>query len=162
MTKVDVSAKTTHLCMHEPNPQFMVLAETSTFAIFRGRNVCAETSWAEMSVCYIHPRIYLPKKRDCSGLVVECLTQNQGPQVQASPASLCCGPLARHIYPSLVLVQPRKTHPHLTKRFLMGCKESNQTKTSPNENFEYGHPNSNALLQSVSNYSIGSRILSNK
>ena len=34
---------------------------------------------------------------------------------------------ARHIYPSLVLVQPRKTRPCLTERFLMGHKESNQT-----------------------------------
>ena len=33
-----------------------------------------------------------------------------------------------HIYPSLVLVQPRKTHPCLTERLLMGCNESNQTK----------------------------------
>ena len=32
----------------------------------------------------------------------------------------------RHIYPSLVLVQPRKTHPCLTERLLMGRKESNQ------------------------------------
>ena len=38
-----------------------------------------------------------------------------------------CGPWARHIYPSLVLVQPRKTRPCLTERFLMGHKESNQT-----------------------------------
>ena len=30
-------------------------------------------------------------------------------------------------YPSLVLVQPRKTRPCLTERLLMGCKESNQT-----------------------------------
>ena len=37
-------------------------------------------------------------------------------------------PKARHIYPSLVLVQPRKTRPCLTERLLMGCKESNQTK----------------------------------
>ena len=29
--------------------------------------------------------------------------------------------------PSLVLVQPRKTHPSLTERLLMGPKESNQT-----------------------------------
>ena len=43
------------------------------------------------------------------------------------PASLCCGPQARHIYPSLVLVQPRKTRPCLTERLLMGRKESNQT-----------------------------------
>ena len=32
-----------------------------------------------------------------------------------------------HIYPSLVLVQPRNTHPCLTERFLMGSKESNLT-----------------------------------
>ena len=31
------------------------------------------------------------------------------------------------IYPSLVLVQPRKTRPCLTERLLMGHKESNQT-----------------------------------
>ena len=45
------------------------------------------------------------RERSCS--VVECLT--------------------RHIYPSLVLVQPRKTRPCLTERLLMGRKESNQT-----------------------------------
>ena len=31
------------------------------------------------------------------------------------------------IYPSLVLVKPRKTRPCLTERLLMGRKESNQT-----------------------------------
>ena len=50
----------------------------------------------------------------------------EGPQARASPASLPCGPLARHIYPSLVLVQPRKTPPCLTERLLMGRRESNQ------------------------------------
>ena len=34
---------------------------------------------------------------------------------------------ARHISPSLVLVQPRKTRPYITERLLMGRKESNQT-----------------------------------
>ena len=29
-------------------------------------------------------------------------------------------------HPSLVLVQPSKTHPYITERLLMGCKESNQ------------------------------------
>ena len=62
-----------------------------------------------------------------SGSVVECFTGDQGPWVRASPASLSCGPWARHIYPSLVLVQPRKTHPCLAERLLMGRKESNQT-----------------------------------
>ena len=37
-------------------------------------------------------------------------------------------PWARHIYPSLVLVQPSKTRPCLTEILLMGCKESNQAK----------------------------------
>ena len=37
--------------------------------------------------------------------------------------------LSKNIYPSLVLVQPRKTRPYITERLLMGRKESNQTKT---------------------------------
>ena len=48
--------------------------------------------------------------------------------VRASLASLCCGPLAKHIYPSLELVQPRKNRPSLTVRLVMGRKEINQTK----------------------------------
>ena len=35
--------------------------------------------------------------------------------------------LSKNINPSLVLVQLTKTHPFITKRLLMGCKESNQT-----------------------------------
>ena len=44
------------------------------------------------------------------------------------PRSRGFEPHRRHIYPSLVLVQPRKTRPCLTNRLLMGRKESNQTK----------------------------------
>ena len=62
--------------------------------------------------------------------ITNCRLETEGQWVRASPASLCFGPWARHIYPSLVLVQPRKTHPCLTERFLMGRKESNQTKTN--------------------------------
>ena len=40
-------------------------------------------------------------------------------------------------YPSLVLVQPRKTRPCLTERLLMGRKESNQTNKQ-NQSF-IGH-----------------------
>ena len=50
----------------------------------------------------------------------------EGQRVPASPASLCCGLLARHIYPSLVLIQPRKTCPCLSERLLIGLKESNK------------------------------------
>ena len=45
---------------------------------------------------------------------------------------LRCHPWARHIYPSLVLIQPRKTRPRSTERLLMGRKESNQTVNKQN------------------------------
>ena len=40
----------------------------------------------------------------------------------------CVVSLSKNINPSLVLVQPRKTHPYITERLLIGRKESNQTK----------------------------------
>ena len=52
--------------------------------------------------------------------------ETEGPRVRASSSSLRCGPWARHIYPSLVLVQPRMTRPCLTEILLIGRKESNQ------------------------------------
>ena len=39
----------------------------------------------------------------------------------------CIVSLSKNINPSLVLVQPRKTRPYITERFLRGRKESNQT-----------------------------------
>ena len=39
----------------------------------------------------------------------------------------CIVSLSKNINPSLVLVQPRKTHPFITERLLMGRKESDQT-----------------------------------
>ena len=66
--------------------------------------------------------------------------ETEGWRVRASPASLRCGLCARHIYPSLVLVQPRKTRPCLTERLLMGREESNQTNTNKNKtNGAAGH-----------------------
>ena len=50
--------------------------------------------------------------------------------------SLCCGPCARHIYLSLVLVQPMKARPYITERLLMGRKESNKKNVFPgSDNF---------------------------
>ena len=40
----------------------------------------------------------------------------------------CVVSLSKNVYPSLVLVQPRKTRAFITERLLMGPKESNQTK----------------------------------
>ena len=39
----------------------------------------------------------------------------------------CIVSLGKTHYPSLVLVQPRKTHPYITERLLMGHEQSNQT-----------------------------------
>ena len=51
--------------------------------------------------------------------------ETEGLRVRASPA-LC--PLARHINPSFVLVQPWKTRPNITESLLMGRKELNHIK----------------------------------
>ena len=58
--------------------------------------------------------------RKRSGSVVECLTRDRratGSNLTGVTA-LCPG--ARHIYPCLVLVQPRKTSPNITERLLTG------------------------------------------
>ena len=78
-----------------------------------------------------HQKKEKPKQNNFIGSAVaqwkSAWLETEGPRAQASPASLPCGTWARHIYPSLELVQPRKICPWLTERLWMGCKESNQT-----------------------------------
>ena len=76
-------------------------------------------------------------KRECSGSVVECLTWDRGAAGWSLTGVIGLCPWARNIYPSLVLVQPRKTHPCLTERLLIGRKES--IKTKHNVKFLRGH-----------------------
>ena len=57
--------------------------------------------------------------------MVECLTQDRGFEPHRRH---CVVSLSKNIYPSLALVQPRKTRPCLTERLLMEHKESNLTK----------------------------------
>ena len=59
--------------------------------------------------------------------VEECLTQDWGALGSSLTGVSALCPWARHINPSLVLVQPRKTCPYIAERVLMGHKESNQT-----------------------------------
>ena len=59
--------------------------------------------------------------------MVEYLTWEGGAVGLSLTSITVRGPWARHIYPSLVLVQPRKICPCLTERLLMGRKESIQT-----------------------------------
>ena len=60
-----------------------------------------------------------------SGSVVECLTWDRG--AGGSSLTGVTALWSKNINPSLVLVQPRKTHPFITERLLIGRKESNQT-----------------------------------
>ena len=62
--------------------------------------------------------------------MVECLTRNRGAAGSSLTGVTALCPRARHINPSLVLVQPRKTGPYITEGLLIGRKDSNQTKQS--------------------------------
>ena len=71
--------------------------------------------------------------RERSGSVLDLRPRGRGLEPHRRHCVLC--PWAKHIDPSLVLVQPRKTRPYITERLLMGRKESNQTKTMRNNIF---------------------------
>ena len=76
---------------------------------------------------FSYPLTLTYRKR--SGSVVECLTLDWGAGGSSLTGVTALCPWARHINPSLVLVQPRKTCPYITERLLMGHIESNQTQT---------------------------------
>ena len=76
----------------------------------------------------------IQQNRERSGSVVECLTRVRGALGSSLTGVTVLCPCARHINPSLVLVQPRKTHPFIIERLLMGRKESNQTNKQFNKN----------------------------
>ena len=53
-----------------------------------------------------------------SGSVVECFARDQGGAGSSLTSATVLCPWARHIYPCLVLVQPRKTPPDITEKLL--------------------------------------------
>ena len=57
--------------------------------------------------------------------VAQCLTRDRGAAGSSLTGVTVLCSFKRHIYPSLVLVQPRKTRPCLPEILLMGRKESN-------------------------------------
>ena len=61
-----------------------------------------------------------------SGRVLDARPRGRGFEPHQSH---CVVSLSKNFNHSLVLVQPRKTCPFTTEILLMGCKESNQTKT---------------------------------
>ena len=60
------------------------------------------------------------KKRERCGSVVECLTLDQEAAGSSLTGVAALWSLSKNIYPSLVLVQLRKTRPFITKKLLMG------------------------------------------
>ena len=68
--------------------------------------------------------------RERSGSVVECLTRDRGAAGSSLTGVTALYTWARHVNPSLVLVQPRKIRPYTTERLLIGRKEPNHTCTS--------------------------------
>ena len=62
--------------------------------------------------------------RERSGSVVECSTRDLGAAGSSLIGVTALWSLSKTHFPSLVLVQPRKTRPCLTERLLMGRKES--------------------------------------
>ena len=85
--------------------------------------------------CIVTPRIL--GAQWLSGRVLDSRPRVRGFEPQRRH---CVVSLSKNIYPSLVLVQPRKTRPFITERFLMGRKESNHIKsnlTKSNKNAPY-------------------------
>ena len=70
--------------------------------------------------------LFQPKKCCRGSSVVYCLTQDRGVAGFEPHRHHCVVSLSKHINPSLVLAQPRKTRPYINERLLIGCKESNQ------------------------------------
>ena len=71
--------------------------------------------------------------------MVECLTRDRGVVGSTLTGATALCPLARHIYPYLVLVQPKKIRPDIAESVLTWTKriKSNKQKT----------PNKHALEQ---------------
>ena len=120
------------ICTNSPEP-LLLTDMVSTEILCIGKLVAiysVEFHWnssAHWNSSHLQTCLSLCCLKERSGSVVECLTRDRGTAGWASLASLGCGPWARHIYPSLELVQLRKSCPCLTERLLMGCKKSNQT-----------------------------------
>ena len=53
----------------------------------------------------------------------DCLTRDRGVEGSSLTVVTALCPLARHINPSLVLVQPRKTRPYVTERLFIGSNK---------------------------------------
>ena len=82
--------------------------------------------WAPAMQIFVFQILY---EWERSGSEVECLSRDrEAVGTSLTGVTALWSLWARHIYPSLVLVQPRKTRPCLTERLLMGRKELDKKK----------------------------------
>ena len=117
MHKIIFLVKKKYVCLPYPNI-FRPLPETHLFFYLALFNTIS-TSYFQL----IWER---------SDSVVECMTRDREAGGSSLTGVTVMLSLSEHVYPSLVLVQPRKTRPYITDRLLMGHKELNQT----NKNFQ--------------------------
>ena len=85
-----------------------------------------------MLLAYVHfftctKPVQIECDREHSGSVVECLTRDRGRGFELHWRHWVVSLSKKKLILALYVFQPRKTHPFITKRLLMGSKESNQT-----------------------------------
>ena len=71
--------------------------------------------------------------KECSGSMVEYLTQGGGIAGTSLTGVSALGPRARHTNPCLVLFQHRKTRPNVTEKLLAGTKRIKSNRNSKQE-----------------------------
>ena len=86
--------------------------------------------WLSGRVLDSRPRVVLLGAQWLSGKVLD--SRPRGCRFEPHQRH-CVGSLSKNINASLVLVQPRKTHPFITERLLMERKESYQTNKQTNK-----------------------------
>ena len=76
---------------HIPNPKFMVLAETFTFGVFRGRNVRGRNVQAEMSVAEMSVAEMSEHRTGCLAIVVDlgCKATKQTKSIKVAESNKC-------------------------------------------------------------------------
>ena len=85
--------------------------------------------------------------------MVECLALDRGAAGSRLIGVTALCPWARHINPSFVLVQPRKTRPYITERLLMGRKIIKSNNADPDEiAFLYSFPKPTFLSELKQNH----------
>ena len=109
-------------------PMFLISPSTKVFPMIPFCVKCLqgwEFSWATQCHNTLCKKGQFYKRiRERSGSVVEYLTQDREAAGSSLTGATALWSLSK-THPNLVLVQPRKTHPCITERLVMGCNKQN-------------------------------------